>query len=37
VDANNLHPITVFKENDNNAVCIGAYVGGVRLIDNIIF
>ena len=36
VDANNLHPITVFKENDNNAVCIGAYVGGVRLIDNII-
>ena len=37
VDANNLHPITVFKETDNNAVCIGAYVGGVRLIDNIIF
>ena len=37
VDANNLHPITVFKENDNNAVCIGAYVAGVRLIDNIIF
>ena len=37
VDANNLHPITVFKENDNNAVCIGAYVTGVRLIDNIIF
>ena len=26
VDANNLHPITFFKENDNNAVCIGAYV-----------
>ena len=37
VDANNLHPITVFKEHDNNAVCIGAYVAGVRLIDNIIF
>ena len=37
VDANNLHPITFFKEDDNNAVCIGAYVGGVRLIDNIIF
>ena len=37
VDANNLHPITVFNENENNAVCIGAYVGGVRLIDNIIF
>ena len=37
VDANNLQSITVFRENDNNAICIGAYVGGVRLIDNIIF
>ena len=36
VDANNLQSITVFREN-NNVICIGAYDGGVRLIDNIIF
>jgi pantoate--beta-alanine ligase len=36
VDANNLHSISFFQEN-NNAICIAAYLGGVRLIDNIIF
>jgi len=36
VDANNLQNISFFQEN-NNAICIAAYLGGVRLIDNIIF
>ena len=36
VDANNLQNISFFQEN-NNAICIAAYHGGVRLIDNIIF
>ena len=36
VDANNLQNISFFQEN-NNAICIAAYLGCVRLIDNVIF
>ena len=37
VNSNNLQTISVFKENGDNAICIAAFVGRVRLIDNIIF
>ncbi len=37
VNSNSLQTISVFKENGDNAICIAAFVGRVRLIDNIIF
>ena len=36
VDASTLQPISKFQEKDKNAICIAAYIEGVRLIDNII-
>ncbi len=36
-NANTLKTISSFQEKGENAVCIAAFVGGVRLIDNIIF
>lgn len=37
VNANNLNPITNISGNINVALCVAAFVGEVRLIDNIIF
>ena len=37
VDASTLQSISKFQEKDKNAICIAAFVGNVRLIDNIIF
>jgi len=37
VDPTDLQSISAFGEDGTNAVCIAAFVGGVRLIDNIIF
>jgi len=36
-DANTLESITELNDNNQTAVCIAAYIGRVRLIDNIIF
>ncbi len=36
VDADSLQPITEIKEGTNLALCIAAFVGEVRLIDNIV-
>ncbi|MBC8266943.1 MAG: pantoate--beta-alanine ligase [Flavobacteriales bacterium] len=35
--ANSLQTISSFQEKGKNTICIAAFVGGVRLIDNIIF
>ncbi|MEP2773329.1 MAG: pantoate--beta-alanine ligase [Fulvivirga sp.] len=37
VEANNLTPLTNISDNINVALCVAAFVGEVRLIDNIIF
>lgn len=36
-DANTLKSISEFNASGETAVCIAAYITGVRLIDNIIF
>jgi len=36
VDLNTMLPIKSWKEEQQNAICIAAYINGVRLIDNII-
>lgn len=36
VDLKTMLPISKWRSEDNNAICIAAYVDGVRLIDNII-
>ena len=37
VNAITLQSISQFKAKDKNAICIAAFISGVRLIDNIIF
>ena len=36
VDLKTMLPIKVWQEEKQNAICIAAYINGVRLIDNII-
>lgn len=36
-DLNSLQSITTFKTNGTNTICVAAFLGPVRLIDNIIF
>ncbi|MGK7391493.1 MAG: pantoate--beta-alanine ligase [Candidatus Cyclobacteriaceae bacterium M2_1C_046] len=36
VNAHSLLPLKDYKKNDRTALCIAGYVGGIRLIDNVI-
>jgi pantoate--beta-alanine ligase len=37
VDTKTLMPVTSLKAKDSNAICVAAFLGPVRLIDNLVF